>query len=862
MVALQAVRWGWFIDDAAICFAYARNIAAGEGVVPWPGGERIEAVSDPLWVLILAGFQRVGLDGFEIAKPLGMVFGVGTLWLVWRTARLALPDHRGPGALTAPIALATNAQFAIWSASGLENGLFCLLLAAAIHRTILESREPGTPWSALLYLLLAQTRPEGVLYAAVGGAVFLATRRDVRAGAAWLALFVLPMLAVELARILYFAWPLPNTFYAKIASRGVAPLDWDSRGWNQLREWSDRLWYGWLLPVYLVGLTGLDPRRLRIGAALVGVVALTLLWPGPDELRALWFWPSLPEPPDVLVLARLLAILAVGVVLPLLARGTPRLLCGLTVTTGLLFSIVADGDWMGAFRWMSLVTPPLAVLFAVGLTTLVDAVERRISGAADWGDAGWLAAAVGVGLLLPPNLSQARDHVFWNFKETTRSVKLRVDHTRGVLRRTFHDGFVTNLEVDQGAHLWWAPDYHEVDMAMLVDVPMARHWYQQRAFVREYVFEEQQPTFAHVGGWWAKHTGLRLYPEWEPTFFELPPYENEWPPGPFRNVFARRDLVMTDRWSPPGPLPVVDRVRFDWDIALEGVALPAPWVAGTEGYLEVPFSISAAREPGTDVRVLAFLARDGQVVASWDLPMGYGMYPMDGWKPGQIFRGRHAVPVPASLPVGAYDLGLVLLGPRGRVVPALEPTVPALYADGEARFPGIVRIVAPAERDAQIDAVRAGLVRQAAAGACEDAETSRVLLHRHRPVAWDWHETEQPAAARAIADCWALQAAQDPDRAAVALARAHRWDHHSPELARVGADVGERLFAEGRAARDREDWTVAYDRFASVLRFQPWRSWARRWAEEARDHRLGLTDDVRIGIGGDNDLRAAAGESP
>ena len=104
LVLHQALHWGWTIEDAAICYAYARNIVSGYGCVPSPGGERVEAVSDPSWVAILTLFQAFGVDGFTIAKPLGMLFGAGTAVIVWRTARLALPEHHGPGALAAPLA--------------------------------------------------------------------------------------------------------------------------------------------------------------------------------------------------------------------------------------------------------------------------------------------------------------------------------------------------------------------------------------------------------------------------------------------------------------------------------------------------------------------------------------------------------------------------------------------------------------------------------------------------------------------------------------------------------------------------------------------------------------------------------------
>ena len=42
------------------------------------------------------------------------------------------------------------------------------------------------------------------------------------------------------------------------------------------------------------------------------------------------------------------------------------------------------------------------------------------------------------------------------------------------------------------------------------------------------------------------------------------------------------------------------------------------------------------------------------------------------------------------------------------------------------------------------------------------------------------------------------------------------------------------------AARSGQDWQEAYERFSDVLAIDAQRSWARRYAEEARDYRLGL----------------------
>lgn len=870
----QWYRAGWFIDDAAISFAYARNLAHGHGLVPFPGGERVEAYSDPLWVLILAAFELVGLDGMAVGKPLGFAFALAAAWTSWRIAEQALPEHTargGPGALLAPLALALSAQFGIWSTSGLENALFGWILALAIWRAgaeidAIEQGEPRAPVSAGLYFLLALTRPEGLLYAGAGfgvlGYAVFRARRGLRPLAVWLVALGVPLVIQEAWRLWYFAWPLPNTFYAKVTARGVEPTEWDGRGWFQLRQWSERVWHGYLTPVYLLGLAGAPTRRFWVALAAAGLLLLSLLWPGIAFTRLLRVWPDLPDPPHLFVVLRMVALLAFLVVAPAIAIGSPggrlRALCGWSVVTGLAFHLVVTGDWMSAFRFMSLIAPPLAVLFACGLVVLADELQRRLSGDWAWSDAGWIVVSLGLGLQIPPNVWQLREHIRYSMDETVAAVKLRVDHTRSIVHRTFWDEPVTNFENDQGAHLWYAPDFRQLDMAMLIDIPMSRHWFQQRAFVREYLFEENPPTFAQIRLWWVNHTGLQKYPEFQRTMFKLPGYQSlpRW--GFFDWCWGRRALVMTDKWSQPGKDS--RRVQFDWDLTLEGFDQPAPWARGGQGYLEVPFSVATKREAGSDVQVVAFLSRGQQVVASWSLPMGYGFYPMEWWKPNQIFRGRHAVPVPRAVQPGKYDLGFVITGPKGRVIPALELPAGAtadtpVFAAGEVRFPQAITVLEHAGVAESMSKTRAEFQRQIGALACDQAEKSWIRFQRHRPEDWDFHDQQRPVFAAALAECWAKRAGADPGRAPELLGRAHRWDPLSPTLTEVGRPVGAKLLAEGKAARAAGDWQTAYDRFAALLSFEPWQAWARRWAEEARDHRLGLTDDVRYGQGGEDDLR-------
>jgi hypothetical protein len=651
--------------------------------------------------------------------------------------------------------------------------------------------------------------------------------------------------------------PLPETYYAKIQSRGVRPLDWDRRGWTQLRDWADRLWYGYFSPVLALGLTGARGWRPILALSVVAVCAASLLWPGTDDLRALALWPHLPPPPEVYRVGRIALLAAAGVLLPLLSLGTRaapiRLLCGWTLLVALAFSVDADGDWMGGYRWMSLGMPAFVVLFAVGATELLDLVEARTAGGSSWGNATWLAASLAVGLLLPPNFSQTRDHLYFNNNETSRSVKYRVDFTHSILRKTFWDDPVENLDVDVGAHLWWAPEYTELDMGMLVDVAIGRHWFQQRPFVHEYFFEEHHPTFAFNTGWWANHTGLQQFPDWSTTFFPLPTFEC----GiavPCGGVFARREMIVM---SAPDPLPTARRVEFG-PLALVDFSLPAPWIAGEPGYLEAPFD---ARDLGGSVRVVAFLSDETGVRASWDLPLGHGIYPFDGWTEGQIFRMRFAVPVPPDLAVGRYDLGFVVLDGAGEVVvptrvPPTAATDAPRFAAGEVRFPAAIDVVDEDARVHRIAALRAEVGRHVSALACDRAEATWIRLERQRPVAWSWHDTMKAAIGPQLAACWAHRAEREPAEAPAHLARAHRWDPYNRELRRVGDPVARRMIDEGRQAMDAGDWETAYRRFADVLRFAPEHPDIRLLAEKARDQRLGIANDVRVGIGGEDELRA------
>lgn len=183
--AVTGLHWTfygkWIIDDAGLTFAYARSLATGAGPVLQPGAEPVEGFSNPAWLAILTAGRGLGLfdhgawfgvsDIVVFPKLVAIVCCFGVFAAMFAVAQLVTTR---PVAVTlvAGIATALVPSWAIWTASGLENALFALVvttLAAVLVRgaaraTLLDPKVAVA--AGLLAALAALTRPDGLVYAA------------------------------------------------------------------------------------------------------------------------------------------------------------------------------------------------------------------------------------------------------------------------------------------------------------------------------------------------------------------------------------------------------------------------------------------------------------------------------------------------------------------------------------------------------------------------------------------------------------------------------------------------------------------------------------------------------------------------
>ncbi|WIV57400.1 hypothetical protein [Amycolatopsis nalaikhensis] len=306
IIAVHASFYGhWLIDDAAITFAYSRDLADGHGLVLQPGAAPVEGYSNPTWMVLLALGKLVGLfdhgtlfgvnDQVLFPKALALACCLGILVLFYFGAKTL---SRRPALVTfvAGASLAAIPSFVIWCFSGLENSFYALTVAA-LAVLLLRAVQSGrllahrvAAGTGLIAAAAALTRPDGVIYAgayAITVAVFLkrdVLGRSVRTAVTSVVAFAVPFGAYVVFRWFEFGRLVPNTAVAK----GQEPptLD-DLAAPGQIVDYA-----GWLVVAVAVAClvvllvrpsrlrTGLIALLVPFGLAVVAFIVLEYDWMG------------------------------------------------------------------------------------------------------------------------------------------------------------------------------------------------------------------------------------------------------------------------------------------------------------------------------------------------------------------------------------------------------------------------------------------------------------------------------------------------------------------------------------------------------------------------------------------------------
>lgn len=213
----------WLGDDSYITFRVVWNFLHGYGPVFNPG-ERVQAYTHPLWMLVMTVAHAVTREFFFTALVVSYAFALAAVLVVVRSARTM------GGALVAFLCLVSSKAFVDYTSSGLEYPISYFLLALFYVRFCALSDAPLSPQNLRRFGLLAGlafvNRIDSVLLYAlplVWLTVRTTRRRDERVLPLLLS-FGAPVAAWLIFATFYYGFPLPNTYYAKVATGIPASL--------------------------------------------------------------------------------------------------------------------------------------------------------------------------------------------------------------------------------------------------------------------------------------------------------------------------------------------------------------------------------------------------------------------------------------------------------------------------------------------------------------------------------------------------------------------------------------------------------------------------------------------------------------
>ncbi|TFH59969.1 MAG: hypothetical protein E4G91_08625 [Candidatus Zixiibacteriota bacterium] len=230
------------VDDAFITFRYAENLAHGNGLV-YNLGERVLGTSTPLFTLLIAAFNLIGMPSLTAALFINMTAAGLTTVILYRWAQHL---DLGRFAILPAVIYIAFPRSVICDIAGMETAFFTLLITSGLYLLHLRKHLAAITVASFA----AITRPEGwVLLALIFAVTIVRDRRQ-------LLLKAIPILLIAgnwlLFAYLYFGSIVPNSLTAKMALYS---------GYERFSSWQNLAItlgfnspFGWIIwPLFLLG---------------------------------------------------------------------------------------------------------------------------------------------------------------------------------------------------------------------------------------------------------------------------------------------------------------------------------------------------------------------------------------------------------------------------------------------------------------------------------------------------------------------------------------------------------------------------------------------------------------------------------
>ena len=208
------LHYSYTPDDTYRYLQYAKNLAQGDGFA-FNANSPSYGFSCPLWILLIAGGVKAGIDPFIVAKTFDILFASLSLILVYTLAFSVIRDKIF--AVVATCVFSFDAWFLRWAGSGMETSFAVLLVLLAVKYAYAGDYHIAGFVAGLLTIVL----PEGALLFAVIQTenFFVSYIVEKRRRLFWVSLVLYAVVVVPwlIFSKQYFGTWVPNTVLAKNA---------------------------------------------------------------------------------------------------------------------------------------------------------------------------------------------------------------------------------------------------------------------------------------------------------------------------------------------------------------------------------------------------------------------------------------------------------------------------------------------------------------------------------------------------------------------------------------------------------------------------------------------------------------------
>jgi len=206
------VQTSWVEEDAFITLRTSYNFIHGYGL-RWNIDERVQTFTNPLWMFILAGAHTLIANPYITLILLSIITSTLALFILL----LNIPQNNF-GLFLAFAILTFSKSFVDYSTSGLENPathVLAVAFAALYFKAEKPLSEKNLFWLCLLAGLATFNRMDTLLFYLPALIILLRSQFSKRNFLIMLAGF-LPFILWEIFSAIYYGFPIPNTYYAKL----------------------------------------------------------------------------------------------------------------------------------------------------------------------------------------------------------------------------------------------------------------------------------------------------------------------------------------------------------------------------------------------------------------------------------------------------------------------------------------------------------------------------------------------------------------------------------------------------------------------------------------------------------------------